>query len=288
MTQDLIIIGGGPSGINVAISAKKAGLNYLILEKGMVANSLFNFPVNMTCQDLNISLYEEVRKMTQTDAGEYQIETSKGVHQTRAVCVATGFYDTPVLMNVPGEDLPKVKHYYDDPYAYIRQNVLVVGAANSACDAALECYRKGANVTMAVRGEEISPRVKYWVKPDIDNRIKEGSITANFNTTVTAIRANEVDLLTPDGPQTIPNDFVLALTGYQPNYPLFEALGLAIGDDDACKPIFNPDTLETTQPNVYMAGVACAGLTTNKLFIENTRDHGEIIVSNILGKGVED
>jgi thioredoxin reductase (NADPH) len=318
MTQDLIIIGGGPSGINVAISARKAGLNYLILEKGMVANSLFNFPVNMTffstslkleihnipfishrdkptrsealeyyrrliqSQDLNIGLYEEVRKMTRNEDGNYVIETSKGHHETRAVCVATGFYDTPVLMNVPGEDLPKVKHYYDDPFAYIRQNVLVVGAANSACDAALECYRKGANVTMAVRGEAISPRVKYWVKPDIDNRIKEGSIEAHFNTTVTEIREGEVDLETPDGPLTIPNDFVLALTGYQPNYPLFEALGLAIDDDEACKPVFNPDTLETTQPNVYMAGVACAGLTTNKLFIENTRDHGEIIVKNIL------
>jgi thioredoxin reductase (NADPH) len=320
MIQDLIIIGGGPSGINVAISAKKAGLNYLILEKGMVSNSLFNFPVNMTffstslkleihnipfishrdkptrsealeyyrrliqSQDLKISLYEEVRKMLRADDGIYTIETSKGQHQTRAICVATGFYDTPVLMNVSGEELPKVKHYYDDPHAYINQNVLVVGAANSACDAALECYRKGANVTMAVRGEEISSRVKYWVKPDIDNRIKEGSITAHFNTTITTIHADRVDLQTPEGPLTIPNDFVLALTGYQPNYPLFEALGLTIGDDDACKPIFNPNTLEATLPNVYIAGVACAGLTTNKLFIENTRDHGEIIMGDILSK----
>ena len=323
MTYDLIIIGGGPSGINVAISAKKAGLNYLILEKGMVANSLFNFPVNMTffstslkleihdipfishrdkptrtealeyyrrliqSQDLNISLYEEVRQMSRGEDDIYTVETARGKHQTHAVCVATGFYDTPVLMDVPGEDLAKVKHYYDDPYAYIRQDVLVVGAANSACDAALECYRKGANVTMAIRGAEISPRVKYWVKPDIDNRIKEGSIKAHFNTTVKEIRANEVVLETPDGELSLKNDFVLALTGYQPNYPLFEALGLAIGDDDACKPIFNPDTLETTQPNVYMAGVACAGLTTNKLFIENTRDHGEIIVGNITKKREE-
>lgn len=321
MTQDLIIIGGGPSGINVAINAKKAGLNCLILEKGMVANSLFNFPSNMTffstslkleihnipfishrdkptrsealeyyrrliqSQDLNIGLYEEVRSMTRNEDGNYTIKTSKGHHETRAVCVATGFYDTPVLMDVPGEDLPKVKHYYDDPHAYVRQNVLVVGAANSACDAALECYRKGANVTMAVRGEELSPRVKYWVRPDIDNRIKEGSIEAHFNTTVVAIREGEVDLQTPNGPRTIPNDFVLALTGYQPNYALFEALGLAIEDDAACKPIFNPDTLETSRPNVYMAGVACGGLATAKLFIENTRDHGEIIVGNILSKG---
>ena len=316
MTYDLIIIGGGPSGINVAISAKKAGLTYLILEKGMVANSLFNFPVNMTffstslkleihdipfishrdkptrtealeyyrrlidSNDLNIKLYEEVQSMQPAGDG-YRIETSKGSYETAAVCVATGFYDTPVHLDVPGEELPKVRHYYDDPYVYIRQNVLVVGAANSACDAALECYRKGANVTMAVRGDEISPRVKYWVRPDIDNRIKEGSITAHFNTTVTAIREDEVDLQTPNGPLTLPNDFVLALTGYQPNYPLFERLGLTIGDDEACKPVFNPDTLETTLPRVYMAGVACAGLKTNKLFIENTRDHGEVIVNHL-------
>lgn len=323
MTYDLIIIGGGPSGINVAISAKKAGLNYLILEKGMVANSLFNFPVNMTffstslkleihntpfishrdkptrtealeyyrrlidSNGLRIKLYEEVKSMEPVGEG-YRITTSKGNYQTSAVCVATGFYDTPVKLNVPGEELPKVRHYYDDPFAYIQQDVLVVGAANSACDAALECYRKGANVTMAIRGQEISPRVKYWVRPDIDNRIKEGSIKALFNTTVTAIRETEVDLQTPDGPLTLPNDFVLALTGYQPNYALFERLGLTIGDDDACKPVFNPETLETTLPRVYMAGVACAGLATNKLFIENTRDHGDVIVGSLTGKEATD
>jgi thioredoxin reductase (NADPH) len=162
--------------------------------------------------------------------------------------------------------------------------VLVIGAANSACDAALECWRKGAEVTMSVRGTEISGRVKYWIKPDIDNRIKEGSIPAHFNTTISAIRPNQVDLVTPDGPLTIENDFVLAMTGYQPNYDLFEALGLPVSDDAACKPVFNEDTLETTLPNVYMAGVACAGKQTSKLFIENTRDHGEVIVRNILGK----
>jgi thioredoxin reductase (NADPH) len=320
MIHDLIIIGGGPSGINVAISAKKAGLSHLILEKGMVVNSLFNFPINMTffstslkleihdipfishrdkptrgealeyyrrlveSQQLNISLYEEVRDMKQ-EAGNYTIKTSKGTHQARAVCVATGFYDTPRSLNIPGEDLPKVRHYYDDPHAYIRQHVLVIGAANSAADAALECYRKGAaSVTMAVRGEEINPRVKYWVRPDIDNRIKEGSIKAYFNTTVKEIRPSEVDLMTPDGLLSIPNDFVLALTGYTPNYNLFEALGLEIGNDEACKPVFNPNTLETSLPNVYMAGVACGGLATAKLFIENTRDHGDIIAKDILDK----
>ena len=319
-TYDLLIIGGGPSGINVAISAKKAGLNYLILEKGMVANSLFHFPVNMTFFstslkleihdtpfishrdkptraealdyyrrliqhfDLRIKLYEPVIEMKPLEGAEarYEVRTEKGSYRTRNVCVATGFYDTPRWMNVPGEELPKVKHYYDDPHAYIGQRVLVVGAANSACDAALECWRKGAEVTMVVRGQEINDRVKYWIKPDIENRIKEGSIKTYFGSTVKYIRPEEVVLDTPEGEVTLGNDFVLAMTGYQPNYDLFARLGLPVDDDDAaCKPIFSEETLETTLPGVYMAGVACAGRHTSKLFIENTRDHGDIIVDHI-------
>ncbi|MBB4078369.1 thioredoxin reductase (NADPH) [Lewinella aquimaris] len=314
---DLIIIGGGPSGINAAISAKRAGLEYLIIEKGVIANSLFHFPINMTFFstslkleiqntpfishldkptrtealeyyrrliqhfDLQIKLYETVESMDQLVDGGYRVHTDKGDYATRNVVVATGFYDTPRSMEVPGEDLPKVLHYYNDPHAYIGQRVLVVGAANSACDAALECYRKGAKVTMAVRGNEINDRVKYWIKPDIENRIKEGSITAYFNTTVREIRATEVVLDTPDGPITLPNDFMLAMTGYEPNYALFERLGLPVEPTDACKPVFDPDTLETILPGVYMAGVACAGKQTSKLFIENTRDHGDIIVEGI-------
>lgn len=320
MLHDLIIIGGGPSGINVGVSAAKAGLNYLILEKGAVADSIFHFPVNMTFfstslkleihdtpfishrdkptraealeyyrrlvqnHALNIKLYEEVKRMepVQNGEGRYVVHTNRGSYRAQNICVATGFYDTPNPLNVPGEDLPKVRHYYDDPHAYINQDVLVIGAANSACDAALETWRKGARVTMAVRGQGINPRVKYWIKPDIENRIKEGSIPAHFNTTVTAIRPNEVDLQTTDGPLTLPNDFVLAMTGYQPNYALFERLGLPIADnDEACRPVFNQDTLETQLPGVYMAGVACAGRATSKLFIENTRDHGDIIVDSI-------
>ena len=313
---DLVIIGGGPSGINVGISAKRAGLDYVILEKGVIANSLFHFPVNMTffstslkleIQDtpfishqdkptrtealeyyrrlvqsfgLNLRLYEEVERM-ESIAGGYRIRTVRGSYEAANVVVATGFYDTPRLMHIPGEDLPKVRHYYDDPHVYIGQKVLVVGAANSACDAALECWRKGAEVTMAIRGEAIYDRVKYWIKPDIENRIKEGSIKAYFNTTTEEIREKEVLLRTPDGPVTLENDFVLAMTGYQPNYDLFERLGLAVAEDESCKPVFNPDTLETTLPGVYMAGVACAGRQTSKLFIENTRDHGDIIVEGI-------
>jgi thioredoxin reductase (NADPH) len=315
---DLIIIGGGPSGINVGISAAKAGLKYLILEKGMLVNSLFNFPVNMTFFstslkleihntpfishgdkptraesleyyrrlvegfDLNINLYEAVETMTPDGEGGYVVTTEKGTYATSFVCVATGFYDTPNPLEVPGEDLPKVKHYYDDPHAYIGQEVVVVGAANSACDAALECWRKGARVTMVIRGAEISPRVKYWIKPDIENRIKEGSIKAYFHSELAAITETEVVVRTPEGKLTLPNDFVLAMTGYRPNYSLLERLGLPIDEEDACKPIFRKETLETTLPGVYMAGVVCAGLQTSKLFIENTRDHGDIIVGDIL------
>lgn len=314
---DLLVIGAGPSGINVAISAKKAGLNCLILEKGAVVNSLFNFPVNMTffstslkleihdtpfishgdkptraesleyyrrlitANDLNVRLYEEVTGVDRVPDGGYVVKTNKGRYPARAVCVATGFYDTPRYLDVPGEDLPKVYHYYDDPHAFIGQRVLVIGAANSACDAALECWRKGAEVTMVVRGDAVNPRVKYWIKPDIENRIKEGSIPTYFNSTVTAIRLTEVDLNTPNGPLTLPNDFVLAMTGYEPNFALFARLGIPINDDDACKPILDPDTLETQLSGVYMAGVACAGKATSKLFIENTRDHGEVIVKDI-------
>lgn len=317
---DLIIIGGGPSGINVAISAKKAGLNYLMIEKGAVVNSLYNFPVNMTffstslkleihdipfishgdkptrsealeyyrrligSHQINLRLYEEVVSMDPLTEGGYLVTTNKGNYPATAVCVATGFYDTPRLLDVPGEQLAKVRHYYDDPHVYINQDVLVIGAANSACDAALETYRKGARVTMVIRKDRILDRVKYWIKPDIENRIKEGSIKAYFESEVTEIREGEVDVITPDGPLTLANDFVLAMTGYQPNFALFERLGLEVDVDDACRPILNKETLETNLPNVYMAGVACAGMQTSKLFIENTRDHGDLIVGDISTK----
>ncbi|MEL7377940.1 MAG: YpdA family putative bacillithiol disulfide reductase, partial [Bacteroidota bacterium] len=253
---DLIIIGGGPTGINVALAAHDAGLKYLVLEKGQLVNSIVNFPDNMTffstsrkleiggvpfishtdkptrrealeyyrrlvqSNVLNVHLYEAVDSMTPLREG-YTIQTTKGEYTSRYVTVATGFYDTPRLLDVPGETLPKVKHYYDDAHAYIGQKVLVVGAANSACDVALECWAKGAEVTMAIRESEIYPKVKYWIKPNIENRIAEGSIPAHFNTVVTAIHPNAVDLRNPEGDFTIANDWVLAMTGYQPNSQLF-------------------------------------------------------------------
>ena len=209
---------------------------------------------------IEINLYEEVQKMERLPSENYQISTSKGIYQTPSVIVATGFYDTPRLLNVPGEKLPKVKHYYDDAHPYIGQKLLIVGAANSACDVALEAWNKGAEVTMAIRKDEIYPKVKYWIRPNIENRIKEGSITAN--------------------------DFVLAMTGYKPNYTLLENLGLDIPDDEARIPIHDPETLETSLPGVYLAGVVCAGMRTSKLFIENTRDHGDVIIEHIQKRAV--
>ncbi|MEM7574671.1 MAG: YpdA family putative bacillithiol disulfide reductase [Bacteroidota bacterium] len=318
---DLIIIGGGPSGINVAQYAAQKGLSYLILEKGQLVNSIVHFPDNMTffstsrkleiagvpfishtdkpsrrealeyyrrlvqSNQLNVHLYEPVLEMRPIAGNQaYTIRTTKDQYQASHIVVATGFYDTPRLLNVPGEKLPKVKHYYDDAHAYIGQKVLVIGAANSACDVALECWQKGAEVTMAIRSHEIYSRVKYWIKPNIENRIAEGSIPAYFNTIVTAIYPDRVDLKGPEGDFSLDNDWVLAMTGYQPNAALLEALNLEVDPEDACLPLHNAETLETNSPGVYLAGVVCAGKQTSKLFIENTRDHAEIIVEGILAK----
>ncbi|GJM34403.1 MAG: pyridine nucleotide-disulfide oxidoreductase [Saprospiraceae bacterium] len=320
---DLIIIGGGPTGINCAISAEKAGLDYVVLEKGVLVNSIYNFPTNMTffstsklleigdtpfishgdkptrsealeyyrrlhqAWKVKTHLYEPVLKMERQDNSHYLVTTTKSQYRSRSVIVSTGFYDTPRLLNIPGEDLKKVKHYYDDAHPYVDQKVLVIGAANSACDVALETFYKGAQVTMAIRENEIYSKVKYWIRPNIENRIKEGSIKAYFNTTVKEIRTKEVVLEGPEGTIVIENDFVLAMTGYLPNYPLLQNLGLEIPDDKDKIPIHNPDTLETTLPNVYLAGVVCAGMKTSTLFIENTRDHGEIIIQQILKNKVQ-
>lgn len=315
---DVLIIGGGPIGLACALEAGKAGLNYIIIEKGCVTNSLYNYPLYMTffstserleignvpfvsinpkptrpealeyyrrvatSHQLNIRLFEEVEQVT-PNAGEYTVTTSKTIYHARHVVIATGFYDIPNLMQVPGEDLPKVTHYYKDPHFYATQHVVVVGAANSAVDAALETYRKGAHVTMVIKQSGIGARVKYWVKPDIENRIKEGSIKAYFYSSIQAIREREVDILTPEGTVTIPNDFVIAMTGYQPNFTLLEKAGIALSDDNIKMPAYNPITMETNMPRIYLAGVVCGGMNTHVWFIENSREHAGKIIAHIKG-----
>jgi thioredoxin reductase (NADPH) len=237
----------------------------------------------VTSFDLKIHLFEEVAEVKRSGKN-FKIITSKSEYKTENIIISTGFYDIPYLLNVKGEDLPKVKHYYDDPHYYAFQNVVVVGAANSAIDAALETWRKGAKVTMVIRGDKISERVKYWVKPDIDNRIKEGSIKAYFNSELKEIREDEVDIKTPEGTITIPNDWVIAMTGYQPNLQFLRKAGIKISEDDVCKPDYNENNYQTNVKGIYLAGVICGGMNTHRLFIENSREHAVKIIKDIVKK----
>jgi thioredoxin reductase (NADPH) len=315
---DIFIIGGGPIGIACALEAKKAGLSFLIVEKGCLANSLYNYPSTMTffstsekleiggipfvtisnkptraealeyyrrvatSNHLPINLFEEVISVTKAD-DVFNIVTSKATYQAKKVILSTGFYDIPVMLNIPGEDLPKVRHYYQDPHYYAMQKVVVIGNSNSAIDVALETYRKGAEVTLVIRGSEISDRVKYWVRPDIINRIKEGSIKAYFNSNLKAVRQTEVDIETPEGLITLPNDFVMAMTGYKPNFAFLKKMGIALTEDKFI-PQYNPETMETNLPGLYLAGVVCGGMDTHLWFIENSRVHAEMIIGDIVLK----
>lgn len=313
---EIIIIGGGPIGLACGLEAKKSNLSYCILEKGVLVNSIYNYPANMTffstserleiggipfvsnnakptrnealeyyrrvatSSNLTIHLFEKVIEIKKNETG-FSITTNKSQYYSSNIIIATGFYDIPYLLNVKGEDLDKVKHYYKDPHFYAFQKVLVVGAANSAIDAALETWRKGAIVTMVIRGDKISDRVKYWVKPDIENRIAEGSIKAYFNSTIAEIREHEVDIKTPDGIVTIENDWVLSMTGYQPDLAFLRSLGIELSADQICKPTYNDENYETNVKGVYLAGVICGGMNTHRLFIENSREHAEKIIADI-------
>ena len=232
---------------------------------------------------LKINLYEEVKTIKAIQTG-FEIQTSKASYQAKYIIIATGFYDLPNLMNVPGEDLPKVTHYYKEPWPYIGQKVLVVGASNSGVDVALETWRKGAEVTMLIKGDGIEPNVKYWVKPDIENRIKEGSIKAYTNSLVKEIKEKEVLIMTPEGEVSIENDFVLAMTGYKPNFALLNQLGVTLSLDDKRQPCYDQTNQESDVPGVYLAGVVCGGLNTREFFIENSVVHAEYIVKHILSK----
>lgn len=319
LPYDVLIIGGGPIGLACGIQAAKAGLSYVIVEKGCLVNSLYHYPQTMTFFstserleignvpfvstnpkpkraealeyyrrvhqqfDLHTRLFEEVLSVERKD-DVFAVTTSKTSYQARHVVVATGFYDEPCLLGIPGEGLPKVSHYYQDPHYYATQQVVVVGASNSSIDAALETFRKGAKVTLVVRGESIGPRVKYWVRPDIENRIAAGEIKVYYRSNLTAIREYEVDIHTPKGDITLPNDFVLALTGYQPDFGFLKRIGIELAEDAARVPTHNPDTMESNIPGLYLAGVVCGGLNTHLWFIENSRIHAEQIIAHIRSK----
>jgi thioredoxin reductase (NADPH) len=316
---DLIIVGAGPIGLACGIEAEKAGLNYLIIEKGCLVNSLYNYPLNMTffstserleignvpfishgpkpnrfealeyyrrvaeTWKLRMKLYENVIG-TERKNDLHHLTTEKGNYAARAIVLALGFYDLPYLLNVPGENLAKVKHYYDEPHPYYRQKIVVVGAANSAVDVALETWRKGAEVTMVIRENSIRESVKYWVRPDIENRISEGSIKAYFNSQIHQISESFVEIKTREGNIKLPNDFVLAMTGYQPPFGFMELFGIKFRDDSDHTPVYNENTMETSSENVYLAGVVCGGLRTNKWFIENSRVHAELVIRDLLTK----
>ncbi|MBP9191407.1 MAG: YpdA family putative bacillithiol disulfide reductase [Ignavibacteria bacterium] len=315
MTLDVIIIGAGPVGLACGIEAKKHGLNYLLIEKGSIVNSIFNYPTNMTffstsekielgnvpfvshsikptrrealeyyrrvknAYDLNINTYEKVISI-EKDSKVYKVTSDKNIYFAENVIVATGYYDNANYMNIKGEDLSKVKHYFDEPHPYAYHKTLVIGAGNSAVDVALELFRVGADVIMVIRENKIKPSIKYWVKPDIENRISENSIKAYFNSEILEIKEKTVLIKTPEGEIEIDNDFVFAMTGYHPDFEFLKKIGIILDENNT--PVFNRESYETNQNGLYLAGVVCSGKNTDKYFIENSIEHAEIIIKHIL------
>ena len=317
----VIIIGAGPIGLACGVELQKQNISYLIIEKGCIVNSIFHYPTNMTffstsdrleiggvpfishgvkptrrealeyyrrvaeSYKMPLKLYETVDRVSGDD-GNFRVSTDKGVYNCEKVVIATGFYNQANLMGIPGEDLPKVKHYYDEPHPYAEQRILVIGGGNSAVDVALETYRCGSEVTLVVREDALKDGVKYWVRPDIENRIKEGEIKAWFNSEILEIRSKEVVIKTPKGEKVIPNDFVLAMTGYHPDYSLLNKIGLELAKDEYETPVYDNETHETSIKGIYMAGVVCGGYNTSKWFIENARVHAGQIVGDIASQPV--
>lgn len=320
-TKELVIIGGGPIGLACGIAAKRAGIDYVILEKGTLVNSIFNYPLYMTffstaerleignvpftcikpkpgrrealeyyrkvveSEKLNIRLFTEVLAIEKEENNEFNVKTTQGVIRTKNTIIATGFFGKSQLMNVPGETLPKVRHYYKEPHEFAFRKVLVVGSQNSAIDAALQTFRKGAEVTMVIRNDQIGERVKYWIRPDIINRIEEQSIKAYFNSNIKEIKEDCVVIETPKGTLELENDFVLAMTGYRPDNNFLEKLGVRFSNDKKLQPFYDNKTMETNVPHLFIAGVICGGTETHKWIIENSKIHAEMIVDYIVKRG---
>jgi thioredoxin reductase (NADPH) len=320
---DVLVVGAGPTGLACAIEAQRAGLRSVLVDKGCLCNSLFHYPSNMTFfttpelleigdmpfsspnqkpsrnealeyyrkvaehYQLEMRLYQNVSSLTGED-GDFAITTvdrfaRQRVYGARKVILATGYYDLPNYLEVPGEELPKVLHYYHDPHPYYDQKVLVIGGKNSAAIAALDLWRHGAHVTLVHRGEAMHRHVKYWILPDINNRVKNGEVTAYFSSSVASIAKDSVELLTPQGVVTLENDFVFALTGYHPDFDFLAAVGVQMEGEDRC-PACDPQSLESNIPGLYLAGVIVAGMRTNEIFIENGRFHGRQIAQDIEAK----
>ncbi|MBB5065851.1 YpdA family putative bacillithiol disulfide reductase [Granulicella mallensis] len=321
---DVLVIGAGPTGLACAIAAQNAGLRVVLVDKGCLTNSLFHYPAHMTFfttpelleignmpfsspnqkptrsealeyyrkvaehYRLDIRQYQNVDRIGGSD-GDFTVHTTDQfgrqlTHRARKLIVSTGYYDLPNYLGIPGEDLPKVKHYYHEPHPFFAQDVLVIGGKNSAAIAALDLWRHGARVTLVHRGAELHRHIKYWIKPDIENRIKNGEITAHLSSTVGEITEDAVTLLTPGGPKVIPNQFVFALTGYHPDFGFIESLGVRLDKSNARCPICDPATHESNVPGIYLAGVIVAGERTNEIFIENGRFHGDLIAKDLAAK----
>ena len=324
---DVLVIGAGPTGLACAIEVEKAGLSALVIDKGCLCNSIFHYPSHMTffttpelLEIGDIPFSSPNPKPTRTEALEYyrkvaqhysidirQYETVDNVtgsddkfavrstdrfgrthtYRARKIVIATGYYDLPNHLGIAGEDLAKVQHYYDDPHPFFGLNIVVIGGKNSAAIAALELWRHGARVTLVHRGSEIHSHVKYWILPDINNRVKNGEISAHFHSSLTAITEDTVTIATPDGILTIPNDFVFALTGYHPDFSFIERFGVRLDPADDNAPVCNPQTLESNVPGIYVAGVIVAGNRTHEIFIENGRFHGRLIADHLRGLSPE-
>lgn len=320
---DVLVIGAGPTGMACAIEAQRAGFTSAMVDKGCLVNSLFHYPANMVFfttpelleigdipfttanqkpnrsealeyyrnvaqhYRLDVRQYQRVASVTGYDGafkiGTHDLHNHQHEYTARKIVVATGYYDRPNFMNIPGEDLPKVMHYYKDPHPYFDMDVLIVGAKNSASIAALELWRRGSRVTMVHRGPEIHRNVKYWIKPDIENRIKNGEVTAHFNSCVLEIRQNSARIKTPEGEREIKNDFVFALTGYHPDYEFLESLGIELTRPEM-RPVCDPQTFESNVPGMYVAGCVVSGSRTSEIFIENGRFHGKQIADDLKTK----
>ncbi len=314
---DVIIIGAGPIGISCGIEAVKRKYSHLIIEKGCLVNSLFHYPTNMvffstserleigevpfvshgdkptrrealeyfrrvvSSWELNIKTYESVTAVNEVK-GLYKVITDKAEYTAENIIIATGFYDKPNLLNIPGENLPKVKHYFDEAHPYVYLKLIVIGGGNSAVDVALETYRRGSDVTMVIREDKLKEGVKYWVRPDIENRINEGSIKAYFNSKIIALREDEADIETQEGILTIKNDFVFAMTGYHPDFNFLRESGIEISKEYC--PVYNEETYETNKERIYLAGVVCGGMDTSRFFIENSRYHADAVFNSIESK----